>query len=129
MAKTLEQCNKESLEYFRTNNGQPTEFDMSINDISRDTIEAMHYEKGACWLGKINLYNKNEKPFKLVKWTPGTIAFNFQYDFILPVHDTEIENMINDRDQTPFNTRIIYDKGNAIIERVRKLGGVLLTWA
>jgi hypothetical protein len=37
--------------------------------------------------------------------------------------------MINDRDQTPFNTRIIYDKGNAIIEKVRKLGGVLLTWA
>ena len=129
MNPTLEQCEKATYEYLRINEGQPTEFDMSINDISRRTVEAMHNEKGACWLGKINLYDEDEKPFKLVKWTPGTTVYNFQYCFVLPEHDTKIEDMINDRDQTPYNTKVIYDKGCAIIERVHELGGTLLNWA
>lgn len=126
MVKTLEQCNKEALLYFDIHNGQPTEFDKSINDTSRDTIEAMYHEKGECWLGNINLYDRHEIPFTLTEYTLDTKIYNFSYDFILPKHSPEIEKMINDRfNKTQKN---LYKNGADIIDAILKLGGVLLTW-
>lgn len=124
----LAQCQKETNEYFLIY-GQPTEEDMTINDVSRKTIRAMHNDKGACWLGNINLHKENPRPFKLTQWTLETRVYNFQYDFILPKHDPIIETMINERDNAPYNAKNDCASVTEIMDRVTELGGIFLYWA
>lgn len=124
---TLEQCIKNANNYFSVH-GQPTEYDKSINDTSRETIEAMHHENGECWLGKINLYDEDPKPFKLIQWK-GEKVYNFEYAFILPKQDTEIETMINDRANAPYNAIEDIKRINKIMARVGELNGILLYWS
>lgn len=73
------------------NNGGTSEFDTSINDISRAKIKRFKIEKGACFLGNINLYDKEREKLdvKLVPYE-GQVIYNFEYAFILPCHDDEI---------------------------------------
>lgn len=114
---SLKECKIKSGEYLRLYDGFPTEYDMSCNDISRDTITAMKKECGSCFLGKINL-SEGDKP--LTEYT-GQKIYNFQCDFIIPVHNTEIEQMIiNDR------TNI---KVKDIIDRVYDVDGTVLIWS
>lgn len=128
--KTLQQCRNETANYLVRNDCMTTEFDKSINDISRDTIAAMKNENGACFLGKINLYDdERKKPYTLVEYT-GQKVYNFEYDFCLPCHDRQIETMIEERDKAPY-TGTAGDRSlvEGIINRINELNGRNLIWS
>ena len=124
--KTMNELKQESTEYFIENKGT-SEFDMSINDISRMQIEAMKREIGQCWLGKINLYgDERKKEYHLIPYI-GQMVYNFDYDFCLPFNDDIIQYMIQDRDRTPYTGAIDdYKRLNKIQNRIDELGGELL---
>lgn len=129
MSRTLKQLSNDTFNYLNINQGV-NEFDKSINDISREMIFAMKQEKGTCFLGKINLYGEESKEeYKLVEFT-GQQIFNFSYEFCLPCYDTELENMIRERDEAEYDS---YEKDfarvTAITERIYKLGGRNLFWS
>lgn len=129
MGKTLEQLSNDVFNYLSENEGV-SEFDKSINDISRDTIIAMKEKHGVCFLGKINLYGEErEKDYKLVEFT-GQKIYNFGFEFCLPCYDAELETMINDRDKSEYEgTGKDFKMVTAITERIYKIGGRNLFWS
>lgn len=129
MGKTLEQLSNDTFNYLHENQGV-SEFDMSINDISRETIEAMKRENGVCFLGKINLYGKErESEYKLTEYT-GQLICNFEYEFCLPCNDSELEKMINNRDKVEYEgTTKDYGRVIAITNRIHAVGGRNLFWS
>ena len=124
--KTMNELKQESTDYIIENKGT-SEFDMSINDISRMQIEAMKREIGQCWLGKINLYgDERKKEYHLIPYS-GQMVYNFEYDFCLPVNDDIIQYMIQDRDRTLYTgTTDDYKRIDKIQNRIDELGGELL---
>lgn len=127
--KSTDDLKKDTNDYLKLNGGV-TEYDMSINDISRNMIFAMKAEKGVCFLGKVNLYGEERKEeYKLTEYT-GQKIYNFEYSFCLPCYDEELEKMIDNRDKAVY-TGAITDSVlvSAIIDRVEKIGGINLFWA
>lgn len=129
MGKTLKQLSNDVFNYLSENEGV-SEFDKSINDISRDTIVAMKEKRDVCFLGKINLYGEErEKDYKLIEYV-GQKIYNFDFEFCLPCYDTELETMINNRDKSEYEgTGKDYELVTAITERIYKLGGRNLFWS
>lgn len=127
---TLKECSKKTTEYLVTHEGLTSEFDQSINDISRETIKAMKRESGVCYLGKINLYDDDrKKPYKLTEYT-GQRIYNFEYCFCLPCYDEVIERMIEERDKAPYTgTAEDCRRVEAIADRVQQIGGKHLFWS
>lgn len=128
---TLAECQTAAANYLRRhwNNGGTSEFDQSINGISRATIEAMKAEKGECWMFKINRYKGDEdKPF-MVEYT-GQMVYNFEYAAIVPCYDKELENLLKDYTKdSGYHSCTIMQKITAIMEKIDQLGGVNLTWS
>lgn len=127
--KTLAELSKETTNYLAMNEGT-SEFDMSINNISRTVIQAMKEEKGNCFLGKINLYGEErEKEYKLIEYT-GQMVYNFEYAFCIPCYDTELERMINERNKAEYTgTKDDSIRVKKIMERINEIGGEYLFWA
>lgn len=71
---SLDQLDQLDLDYFRRHrsNGGTSEFDLSINDISRARIEAFRRERGACFLSNINLQGR-ERDNPDYRFTPPPI--------------------------------------------------------
>jgi hypothetical protein len=137
--KTVKELSRDTNEYIILNKGT-SELDMSINDISRNIVDAMLKEKGICFVGKVNLYGEErKKDYKLCEYKRNinhidlkenqcNFVYNFEYDFCLPCYDKEIERMINERDKAPYSTRDI-SLIKAITERIYEIGGKYLFWA
>lgn len=127
--ESLKELSQKTGEYLIENQGT-SEFDMSINDISRQVIEAMKAEYGTCFLGKINLYGEErKKEYKLVEYT-GQMVYNFEYGFCLPCYDSELERMINERDKAEYTgTSDDMKRVSAIVDRIYSLNGKNLFWA
>lgn len=116
---------KKELEYFKDGN-QPTEFDTEINDISRAKINLMK-GRGEVWLGNINRYRKEDKPY-LVQYAGETI-YNFEYSFAIPCFDQELIDLIIKREKTPYkgvekDAQLII----VIMDRIKELRGIHLFW-
>lgn len=129
---TLKELLKATNNYLRLYNGEPTEFDMSINDISIDIPRAMLKEYGQCWIGNINIQDKSELPYKLTKYNhTETALYTFGYAFVIPAYDAELERMINDRAMytEPYNGTKDMKKIVAITNRIDELNGIMLVWA
>lgn len=114
---------------FHWNNGGASEFDTSINDISRAKIMAMKNECGDCWLFKINRYPEDAgKPY-LVQYT-GQKIFNFEYAGIIPFFDPELKRLlINYKRHSGFKSKKIMHKLEKIQERITELNGHNLFWS
>jgi len=134
MNNRLEQLEKDTNAYLNRYDGQPVEKDMSINNISSSIPYAMYKEHGSCWLGKINLYPEDVKPFKLLQYKfpvpKETSLFNFSFDFCIPVHNTELEQMINDRATCtePYSGKKDQERLQKIFDRIEELNGIHLIW-
>lgn len=121
--KTVEQINKDMYTYLAKNHGC-TEFDMTINDLSRSMIQTMAYLHEDVWLYTVNLYG-DKQPCE--KYTGQKIT-NFYCSAVLPVKDEKLIQMIQDWN-TPNLVKNRLDFVNEIFNRFEKLGGQVLLWA
>lgn len=108
-------------------NGGSSEFDKSINELSRNMIETMVRLHGHCYLWKINRHSKDEPIWKI--HNPGDRIFNFECELVTPRYDKKLYALI--KMWSEYN-KIIPDKWktlNAIFDRVEEIGGYSLSWA
>ena len=130
---SLEELKQEATDYFLLHrmNGGSSEFDMSINDISRATIHVFHQRHGQCYLGKVNLYDKEwaEPDFQFIAYE-GQMIYNFECDFVLPCLDEELRLLIieHNRPTHTFDSAHTWSGVQRIFARIEELGGVSLTW-
>lgn len=127
--KTLKELSKETSSYLNFYQGT-SEFDKSINDISREKIKAMKKEHGICFVGKFNLYgDERKKDYKLTEYT-GQKIYNFEYTFCIPCHDSQIEKLITERDRAEYTgSRDDFKRIDMIMDRIEELGGLNLFWS
>lgn len=116
-------------EYLRLNSGT-SEFDKSINDISREKIEAAKIAWGQVWLGKINLYGDERKEtYEMVEYA-GQRVYNFEYGFISPAKDEQLEKMIDDKDKSTWISSADDQKTvDDIFNRMDEIGAIVLLWS
>jgi hypothetical protein len=102
------------------------EGDCFLNDMSRKIIQAYKDEAGQAWLGRINLYGKT---YRLTEFI-GQMVYNFEYCYVLPIHDDQIEQMVQDREKAEYTgTKEDAERLTRIFERIEELGGTLLHWS
>ena len=132
MSDKLKELDKETGEYLKLHwsEGGTSEFDMSINDISRAKIEEASKIWPEVYLGKVNLYgDERQKTYEMVKYT-GQKVYNFEYSFIVPVKDPELEKMIDNRDKSVYTgTSADYIMIKEIHAKMESIGGINLIWA
>ena len=125
---TVKELSNETGKYLAYYQGT-SEFDKSINDISREMIKAMKNEHDTCFVGKINLYDDDNKDYKLTEYT-GQMIYNFEYAFCIPNHDSQLEQLITDRDRAPYTgTKDDFKRIDEIMNRIEELGGHNLFWS
>tara|TARA_B100000446_G_scaffold184352_1_gene206205 strand:- start:74919 stop:75584 length:666 start_codon:yes stop_codon:yes gene_type:complete len=125
---------KKVNEYFAINGGMPTEFDMSINDMSRDIIRRIDEVYGKCYLIKLNLYGdeRGNRDAICQEYQTGENynAFNFCACFASPLINDDIVNLILQRDTSeyrgPQNDRVEVE---SIFKQLEALGAQNLHWA
>lgn len=131
---SLEQLEQLDLDYFRKyrTNGGTSEFDLSINDISRARIDAFRRERGTCFLGNINLWDKDRgnPGYRFTPYTGQQIC-DFEYKFGLPVEDETLRALIveHNRKNMTFDIHAVWQRVQQITSRVQQIGGIILTWA
>ena len=122
---SLEELSKEATAYFMRHrmNGGASEFDSSINDISRAIIHAFHLEHGKCFLGKVNLYDKERENITEYQFTV--------YAFVIPRPDEELLRLIIEHNlpKETFNSQDTWNRVKQIFTRIEQIGGVSLTWS
>lgn len=126
----LQKLNKLADEYLKTHwdNGGTSEFDKSINDISRKRIKALKELKGKCFLYKINKFNTSD--LACVEYT-GQKVYNFEFSFALPERNEEIIRIINERN-TPsdaYNSKRNMEEVNRIYDVAESIGAITLIWS
>jgi len=113
-------------------NGGASEFDSSINDISRAIVHKFREKHGQCFLGKVNLYDEERKKLdvRLVPYD-GQPIYNFEYGFVIPCHDDELIDMIKEhnREKVVFDSAAIMEGINKIFNRIYELSGTALSWS
>jgi len=111
--------------------GGSSEFDQSINDISRETIDACcAVWGGACYVGKINLYDGKRNQPVLRRITSGDEVQIFSADFAIMTEDAELVQMIVERSQQPHaDARTDMIRIISIVERLEELDAAILLWA
>ena len=128
--ENLDVLNKKANEYHlkHYNNGGASEFDMSINDISRQKIKAFKKQFGKCFLYKINIY-RHEEINICTEYTEQKI-YNFSADFCLSSKDETIIQMLEEHNKPKekFSSKITMDNIEKIYDRVIVLKGILLSW-
>jgi len=132
--KTLEELDFLTIEYIKRHRdlGGSSEFDTSINDISRAKIDKFKEVNGKCYLGNINHYDidRRNPDIKLVEYE-GQLIYNFQYSFVIPCEDETVIWLINEynREKKEFDCRLLMKEIEEINNRIEELGGEFLFWS
>ena len=114
------------------NEGNVGEAESRINDASRKLIAAIEETHGEAWLGFMERQRKDLlMPSKEVMWKwGGDLVYNFGADFVVPRFDQELDNLIKERSDAPYEgvakDKIWVDK---IANRVAAINGHLLLWS
>lgn len=117
-------------EYVQGHLGFGTALDFTINAVMREFIKKFTMNHGQGYLGKINSDSDGTDLSKIMLHPyVGQKIYNFQFDFILPINDSEIVNCIKQ-----YNTRGYYHPNvymsliEKIMERIKLLKGEHLFW-
>ena len=106
------------------------ESDGNNNELNREIIKEYAKEHAACYLGKINFFGTESEALingerSCYEKYVGKEVLNFEYSFIIPSKDPELEEMI-----------IKWNSGNvcvglidSIMERIDYLGGYYFVWS
>lgn len=130
----LEELNRMSEEYLdlHIDDGGVSEFDSSINDISRATVHQFSIKYADCFLGKLNYYgDQREKPeVKLVAYE-GQLIREFEYDFVVPCNDPELVILIEELNKIHkvISPNTVIEKIVKATARIVTLKGAMLTWS
>lgn len=127
----LKELNKLSAEYLKLHwqNGGTSEFDQSINEISRAKITALKNELGDCWLFKINRYDEDRNKPYLVQFK-GQKIYNFEYAAAVPVYNKELLSLLVEYcHNSGFKEGTIWGKIEAIQDKIQELNGINLIWS
>lgn len=125
--KKMKLLKKMTREYHRkhSTNGGASEFDKSINDISRDIIDTMYEIHQECYLWKINLYNIEHDrictPYIAQK------VCNFEFAIATPCYDKILYSLIKAWNSPTIKTNM-HNLIERISNRVYKIGGIFLSW-
>ena len=113
-------------------NGGRSEFDMSINSISRAIIEKYNERHGNCFLGAINQHKFLEKgeTATLIKYS-GQKVFNFEFDIVVPCFDKKLIDLLTEHNtpQDSFDSQKTFRLIEAITSKIQEIGGHQLFWA
>ena len=119
----------ELVRSLREGGGTPVEADSSLNDASRAVIDAMREKYGKICLGQFNPSHKNPQTIDVL-WIPKMFpTMNFEADFVIPKYDHQLARMLVDRLSKYTDMKADSVNITAIQERIRELGGELLTWS
>jgi len=102
------------------------EGDDGVNDASRKIIDE-YAKMGDCWLIKVNRYSDKDK----LMWKyEGDFVYNFGADYVVPVHDKDLEQLLIERDEAEYTgTAADSVRIDKIIDRVIEIGGSILIWS
>ena len=134
MSEEIEEIRRSIRTYLEVNEGT-TEFDQSINELSRSLVRAVaQANSGEAWLGRINFYQAEdlvEGKWKEVMWKfEGEGPLNFEASFVAPQFDEELVRLIEERRDAEYEgTRADMARINAIFERLEAIGGHGLHWS
>ena len=127
--RRLEKLKKQQLQYIAASGGVLAlrESDDVYNDLNRKLIAAFAEVYSSARLGRVNFYGKQRQRFingaeSLYKPYTGQKICNFEFDFIVPSCDTELETMIR-----------LWNEGVGalvpkITARIEELGGINFIW-
>lgn len=130
----FEELTRLSEEYLdlHIDDGGASEFNSSINDISKATVHQFKVKYGNCFLGKLYLYGDQRKKLdvKLIPYE-GQLIRKFEYDFVVPCNDPELVNLIRELNKIhkDINSQDVIDRIVKVTARIVKLKGVMLTWS
>ena len=130
MTVKMEKVINRENDYFCLRGGQILEADEQWNNIQREKIAAVYEYNSKAYIGKINFYGdeRNNLTENMVfKEYTGQKVYNFGADFIVPVADGKLAEMI-----VQWNSEIQSLKANlikSIFNRIDKIGGLNLTWS
>jgi hypothetical protein len=96
------------------------EADDVLNAASRDLVREVADRYGEAWLGRFGGTNRDSA---LVRWD-GVPVRNFEFDFVLPAFDGDLEDDVLDYRRAPDARRLI-----RLIDAVAARGGHLLVWS
>lgn len=124
---------KASTDYYKLHydNGGASEFDQSINDISRALIQVFYEKHGVCYMGKINDYDQRGANPQIT-FTPytGQTVYNFEFCFIIPCEDEELRRLLKDWNTAKeWNGKKAWGDIEIITKRIDDLGGLMLSWS
>lgn len=127
----LKELNKLTDQYLKMHwdNGGTSEFDKSINDISREKIKALKELKGKCYLYQINKFHPSDPA--CVEYT-GQKIYNFEYSLALPERNEEIIKIIDKRNtpsDEPYSGKRNMDEVNRIYDIAESIGEITLIWS
>lgn len=131
---SMEELDKLSADYLyrHRDNGGTSEFDATINDISRATIHKLYEKYGKCFLGKYNLYDEDRKNLRaeLVVYE-GQPIYNFEFAFAVPENDEKLVELIREhnREKEVFNSKEVMEGIEKMTQRIAELKGTYLIWS
>lgn len=111
--------------------GGTSEFDMTINDISRAKIKALKKEQGSCFMYKLNKWKQSDPDV----WEyNGEKIYNFSCSFVTAKLDHDLAEMVMEYNRPKgegekYDPKKIYSDIEAIFARVEIIGGLITTWA
>lgn len=107
------------------------ESDNYNNDLNRAIIKAFYESNKETYLGNINLSGKKLKAVRagkqvdILKKYENELVYNFEYSFIIPEKNAELENLIKTWTMASVDTSTL-DK---IMKKIEEIGGLLLVWS
>ena len=130
MTEKLSKINQRENELFLSYNGRVPEANEKLNNLQREKIAVFYAYYGKAYIGKINFYsaaceNLNENTV-FTEYT-GQKVYNFGADFVVPVTDDKLAEMI-----VQWNSEVQSLKANlikSIFKRIERIGGLNLTWS
>jgi hypothetical protein len=96
------------------------------NERTRVRLAGYLAAHGRAWVGKINVYPPARA--ELVRYT-GQLARDCEPDFVVPKPDATLLRLIIERQEAPYTSMADDDsRVDAILTRIKALGGLILTW-
>ena len=115
--------------YFQAHGWSTSEFDMSINDLSREVVQRYKDTFGTCYLVKVNLRGEERGVRDQIakEWDGGTVL-NFAAEFVTPIITDEVIDLILQRD-LEYLPKDDFQRVEKIFDMLEDLGAMTLHWS